>query len=352
MYYLFAENDSNNFQMLGAEVISRSDTLPTGIRLECYDFGGDIKLLWKSLIVRAERMTWHPGPLKGDISRLKVIQADGSGLRTVIVPSSSGFRYVGSPEWSTDGRKLVVDMSDGNFDVAHVVVVDSDGAGLTDLGPGCMPSFSGDGSRIAFSQAGLGVMTMKADGTDRQVVDRSGWGIQWSPDGRWIAYGKGGNITLLEVETRKTRELLTGDAASRYGYVYWNLGWSHDSRGIAFKAKTRSTGQDEIAYAEIDSPDGFKVIQQDAAITQPDISFSADNDAVVVAIDKGDRHGNVLHTISRKQPAPPKQLEVIPPGQSVDGVAWSRDGKSIAMIVLETSHPTEWVTEMKSDPSN
>jgi dipeptidyl aminopeptidase/acylaminoacyl peptidase len=191
-------------------------------------------------------------------------------------------------------------------------------------------------------------MTMKSDGTDRQVIDRLGWGTQWSPDGKWIAYGKSGNITLLDVATRKSRQLLVGDHATRYGFIYWNLAWSHDSRGVAFKGRTRAADQEELAFAEVDLP-GLHVLQSDAKSTHPDISFSPDSKQVIAAIDKHDGKGYRLHSINIRQPGLPKLLDAIPASESIDGVAWSRDGKSIAIAVLDIAQPTEWVTGMKTD---
>ena len=345
--YLFAEGDSETFHLFGTEEVSRSDTIRHGVRLQTFAFGGKTKVVWKDVSLRAERMTWFPVPSQANVLLLKVVNADGSGIRMVAPPSVSGFKNVGSPEWSSDGRKIVVDMSNGGTETSHVIVMNADGTERRDLGSGCMPSFSADGKRIAFSEPGQGIMTMKSDGTDRQVVDRSGWGTQWSPDGKWIAYGKSGNITLFNVKTRESRQLLVGNHATRYSYIYWNLAWSHDSRGVAFKARLRKNNQDELAFAEVDSPDGFSVLQSNATATYPDISFSPDSEQVIAAMDQGDGKGYRLHAIKIKQPGPPKLLDAIPASESVDGVAWSHDGKSIAITVLDIAQPTEWVNGMK-----
>ena len=98
---------------------------------------------------------------------------------------------------------------------------------------------------------------------------RRGWGAQWSPDGKWIAYGKAGNITVFDVQTRKFRQLLTGDASTRYWYIYGNPEWSHDSRSIAFKARCRELIQDELVVAELDSAEGFRVLHSDARAICP-----------------------------------------------------------------------------------
>lgn len=347
--YLFAEGDSETFHLFGTEEVSQSDSVRHGVRLQTFAYGGTTDVIWKNVTLRAERMTWFPVPSRANVLVLKVVQADGSGIRTVAEPSASGFTHVGSPEWSTDGSKIAVDMSKGGTQTSHIIVMNADGAEIRDLGTGCMPSFSADGKRIAFSEPGQGIMTMNSDGTDRQVIDRSGWGTQWSPNGKWIAYGKSGNITLLDVATRKSRQLLVGDDAKRYSYVYWNLAWSHDSRGIAFKARTRATsGQDELAFAEVDSPDGFHVLQLNANSTAPDFSFTPDSKQVIAAIDNRDGKGARMHTINIKPPGLPKLLGAIPASESGDGVAWSRDGKSIAITVMNIAQPTEWVTGMKT----
>ena len=123
-----------------------------------------------------------------------------------------------------------------------------------------MPSYSPDGKRIALTASGKGVITMSSEGGDIQTIDASAWGAQWSPDGKSIAYGKAGNIWIWDVATKQSRKLLSGDAVTRYGYIYWNLGWSHDSRAIAFKARRREAGlKDELVVIEPENPGDFKV---------------------------------------------------------------------------------------------
>ena len=105
--YLFAEGDSNTFRLFGTEVVSQSDTIRHGVRLQTFAFGGKTNVVWKNVSLRAERMTWFPVSSPANVLLLKVIQADGTGMKTIVAPSSSGVRQnVGSPEWSADGSKL------------------------------------------------------------------------------------------------------------------------------------------------------------------------------------------------------------------------------------------------------
>jgi TolB protein len=76
--------------------------------------------------------------------------------------------------------------------------IDPDGSDLVQLNDGgsAFPSWSPDGSRIAFGQqqpdGSWQIATMAPDGSDVQLLT-SGPGIHeipsWSPDGTWIAYG-------------------------------------------------------------------------------------------------------------------------------------------------------------------
>lgn len=345
LYYLLAEGDSPSFRQVHCEDVSVSDLTRHGVRLQNFAFRAKAQVVWKNVTLRAERMNWYPVSPKPDVLLLKTIQADGTGMRTIRAPSSAGFTHVGSPEWSPDGRKIAVDMSQGSTTTSHIVVMNADGSGLQNLGRGCMPSFSGDSSRIAFSDTGQGIMTMKSDGTDRQVVDRSGWGTQWSPDGKWIAYGKAGNVTVRNVATGESHELLVGDDASRYSSIFWNLAWSHDSRKVAFKARRSQTNQEELAVAWLDPRDGFTVLQADATATYPDIAFSPDNEDVIASMNVGGGQPHRLHSINIKQPGSPKLLEIFPPNQSADGIAWSPDGKTIAFTTLYVAEPEEWISK-------
>ncbi len=346
LYYLFAEGTSVNFRVMSTETVSEVGTVLEGVLLQSNCNGvGNSSVVWKNLVLRAEGMKWHPAPSAPRPQVLGVMKSDGTELRVIASPLSVGFTHIGSPEWSADGRKIAVDMSKNSTATSHVIVMNSDGSEIKDLGPGCMPSFSKDGSEIVFSQPGKGIIKMKSDGTDRKVIDASGWGTQWSPDGKWIAYGKSGNITLFDVETRKSRQLLTGDAANRYGTIYWNLGWSHDSRTIAFKALRRDGKTDELAIVNVNATDGFKVILNNATSITPDCTFSPDNEHVVVVVYDGGVQAPHLYKISQKQIGPPQRLFDQPSTFEINGCAWSHDGKSIVVTGTEVPQPVEWVTE-------
>ncbi|HUQ71741.1 MAG TPA: DUF1583 domain-containing protein, partial [Planctomycetaceae bacterium] len=352
VYYLFAEGDSAAFRIVGVETVSPADVEREGVRLEVSCNGvGTSNVIWQKLVLRAERMTWFPEATPAPLV-LQVMHPDGSGLRTIVTPDAAGLTHLGSPEWLADGRKVVLDMSTGSTTTSHVVVLNADGTGLQDLGLGCMPSFSADGKQIVFSQPGQGVMMMNADGTGRQVLEANAWGTQWSPDGKKIVYVQPGNITLLDVGTKKTRQLLTGDAARRYDMIYWNLGWSHDSRSIGFKARRPEGKGDELAVVDVDSPASFRVLMADAKSVTSDCTWSPDNQQLVVGIQNPSIQGPQLYAVSRKQPGPPQLLRGQPHDLKILGSDWSPDGQWIVIASQQIPQPVEWTTRPISDPSS
>ena len=81
--------------------------------------------------------------------------------------------------------KIAFPSSDGS-----IYLVNNDGGGLVRLTPGGFPSFSPDGTRIAFIRAGR-VYVMDSDGTGISMLSdrvRASGGLAWSPDGTRIAF--------------------------------------------------------------------------------------------------------------------------------------------------------------------
>jgi TolB protein len=122
---------------------------------------------------------------------LAVMNLDGTGSQTFPVG------YVQEPSWSPDGSRIAFALDSGGDNCClELWMMNADGSGLERLGTerGSAPAWSPDGARIAFLLSGDGlegatrVSVMNADGTDVTPISEPGWWEtpDWSPDGTAI----------------------------------------------------------------------------------------------------------------------------------------------------------------------
>lgn len=341
LHYLFAENDSNLFRLIGSESISDRPSVPDGLTLHTLCHGsGETQVLWKSLTLRADRLMIKPRPGDRPPINLYLMNADGTQLRLLTAPPK-GFSQIASVEWSSDGSKFVGDMSAGGVDTSRIVIMNSDGSGFQDLGPGCMPSLSPDNSEIVFSQPAVGIMKMKADGTDRKVLESNGWGTQWSPNGRYIAWASGNNIVLLDTKSGIRRNMLTAEQTGQVGYVYWNMGWSLNSTSLAFKARSADSSKTFLAVADADASNGFGIVYSGTDYINEDFTWHPDGRRVVCSLFDQARGASGLTMMNRDAPENPEPIEGQPANWNVLGGDWSPDGRQIALSAHELPQPVD-----------
>jgi hypothetical protein len=122
------------------------------------------------------------------LSQVRVINADGSGLTTL----APGF----DPSWSADGTKIAYA---SGAESADIYVMDADGTNqtrLTEHGISYSPAFSPDGTKVAFVsefEGGNHIYTINTDGTNEQRMVFAGNFIgehapAFSPDGTKIVF--------------------------------------------------------------------------------------------------------------------------------------------------------------------
>jgi Tol biopolymer transport system component len=218
--------------------------------------------------------------LTGDVETsgaLYTSGTDGSGEHRLT--SASAIVLVGQPDWAPDARHVLftrTKLADTDAESRQLVVVASNGNGLTPLTRGCpaRPNFvcgfddagvfSSDGRSIAFVHASgnvrnervrhADVFIMDSHGKHRRQVTRSRSyagavdGVQWSPNGKQLVYGRS-NAASSKPEGGRALFILNADGTRQRRLTPWSLGangipdWSPATNLIVFRA-VRS-GMDE-----------------------------------------------------------------------------------------------------------
>ena len=195
---------------------------------------------------------------------------------------------------------------------SHIWTMRPDGTDKRDIGPGTMPAWSPDGSKLVFS-TNPGISVMDADGGNvTQVLDHGGWPT-WSPDGNKIAfsyYDNGAlNYDVYVMNANGTGVTnITNNAAEDL-----DPSWSPDGTKIAFR--TNRTGTSEIWTVE---PTGLNPTNLSNGTPGSDPDWSPDGSKIVFA-------GVGIWTMNANGTGK-AQLTVVP-----DGImpAWSPDGTRI-----------------------
>jgi Tol biopolymer transport system component len=162
--------------------------------------------------------------------RLAIINADGTGQHDIAAGEN--------PSWSPDGTKLAFD------DGKHILTVGVDGSGLGQVTNGTEPAWSPGGQLIAFTLAGA-LYSITPEGADKYKEAGGVSEPSWSPNGAYIAGSsakgivvmgaKGDNVTLVRNTER-------GDG---------NPSWTPDGKRLAFDSLRNDLIDDAYARPEL-----------------------------------------------------------------------------------------------------
>ena len=252
------------------------------------------------------------------------------------------YPIINSPEISADGRRVAVDgwKADESLQDAHVLIVNIDGTGFQDLGPGAMPTFSPGGHRVVISRYSneRGVWVLNLNGAEPILIEPEGWSGRWSPDGRQLAWttrrGGGATIEIVDIIEGLRHTVFEGDERTRYSSVLHNFCWSPDSTAICFKGLLPNGGQ-EIAIVDArGSSHGFRVrLSGDtAAEFNPDIAWHPDGSRIAVPKRSAAGARGQIYVFDPRDDEPPARLDGQPADRANSGMCWSPDGKTLIFL--------------------
>jgi Tol biopolymer transport system component len=247
------------------------------------------------------------------------VAPDGSDLKPIVHVEDR--LHHGSPDWSSDGKRLLFDAYRSGLEDPAIYVVEADGTGLKQLGSGAYPRWSPDGQRIVFF-SGPGpnpqVSVMNADGTGVRPLFAGAW-PSWSPDGKTIVFTRDGaesGIWRAESNGSNPQQVLV-----RQGSVGAPV-FSPDGERIAFVA---GSGLDLDIY--VTGRDGVDV-RRLTSDTNMDLfaNWSPDGKSIAFTRYQGTETADVL--VINTDGTGERSL-VTRAGYDIDPV-WSPDGKRLA----------------------
>jgi TolB protein len=259
-----------------------------------------------------------------------VMNEDGTDWKKLF--EFEGHYACGSPAVSPDGKQLAFDSWIGaNQGGSALYVMDINGGEPRQICPGMMPSWSGNGETLGFSNGSqsYSIWLTSLDGETQEGLAR-GWGGQISPDGKRIAYRLNG-IEAMEIISGDVVPLLQGEA-NPYQAIYWNSAWSPDGRRLCFKG-FKSDGTSEVASISTSGEDPDLSVHFSGKINiNADFAWHPKGDRIIFAMSCPERGFVQLYEFDPGKADPPKLVEGQDITRNNTDACWTPDGKRLIVI--------------------
>jgi len=274
--------------------------------------------------------------------KIYATRADGSPAWELA--TLKDFASASSPELSPDGTRVAFDgwKQGESLSDRRIFIVNLNDGSIEDFGRGVLPNWSADGAWLAYTKYGTdtGVYTRPVFGGFEELIDVLGSGIQWSPDGKRLAYARDSNLIIYDLATKSKHAVFPENQPLPYQLIFWSCGWSPDSKYVCIegvRAPVRNPVRQPTPFLQLNAK-GYElaIVMADG---EPQLKFccSADDLAEDVAWHPGGKRivipkAGQLYELNPDTDDPPRLLPGVPAGRTNVGMCWSRDGEILVFI--------------------
>lgn len=266
-------------------------------------------------------------------NEIHVQSADGKTIK-IVIPE---YPNIYSPEISPDGKWVAVDgwKRAQLSTAAHLLIASVETDEVRDLGIGCIPQWSADGKKIAYSRYGRGVFIRNFEGdADEKLIDPQGWAIEFSPDGQQTAYVTGSNnFVIHDIDTNDKRPVFPV-GQSPYRYIEHNFAWSPDSKQICFKGH-RANGAVDVGIVNATGGDPNLRVLCDGKDVSSDFSWLPGGRRLMFARCPEGSPRTQIFEIDPDGMKPSFRYPKQPMDRNNICVCWSRDGKTFVYLSMK-----------------